>query len=265
MKKYSITFFLLFPLILFAENQIKVCENKVIHLISEEKITYLQLGNQDVVLAEIVPEHPNLVRIKALGGFEGESSITLVSGGQLYTLLLTYGTDPENAYLLQEFESREADLYLGQLMSREDLDENCRRILADQKRSGRSHKMAKDGISLHLRNIYLSNDVLFFEVGITNHTDMGYDVESFQWWIADKRQFRASNAQEYQLHPRFQYYSQAYIPAQSSVREIFVLPKLNVPDQRILRIEMLEKALGNTGRKLSLELENRDILKAENL
>ncbi|MDE5417591.1 conjugative transposon protein TraN [Labilibaculum sp. DW002] len=265
MKKYNITFFLLFPLILFAENQIKVCENKVIHLISEEEITYLQLGNQDLLLAGIVPEHPNLVRIKALVEFEGESSITLVSAGQLYTLILTYGTDPENAYLLQDFESREADLYLGQLMSKEALDDNCRRILARQKRSGRRHKMAKDGISLELRNIYLSNDVLFFEVGIKNDTDMGYDLESFQWWIADKRQFRASNAQEYQLRPRFQYYSLAYVPAKSSVREIFVLPKLNVPDQRVLRIEMLEKALGNTGRKLSLELENGDILKAENL
>jgi conjugative transposon TraN protein len=265
MKKYSITFFLLFPLILFAENQIKVCENKVIHLISEDKITYLQLGNQDVLLAEVVPEHPNLARIKALGKFEGESSITLAAGGQLYTLILTYGKDPENAYLLQEFESREADLYLGQLMSRKVLDENCRRILEHQKRIGKRHKMIKDGISLDLRNIYLSNDVLFFEVGITNHTDMGYDVESFQWWIADKRQFRASNAQEYQLQPRFQYYSIGYVPAQSTVREIFVLPKLNVPDQRVLRIEMLEKALGNTGRKLSLELENRDLLKAENL
>lgn len=265
MKKYSITFFLLFPLLLFAENRIEVCENKVIHLISEDKITYLQLGNQDVLLAEIVPEHPNLARIKALKKFEGESSITLVSGGQLYTLLLSYGTDPENAYLLQEFESREADLYLGQLMSRQDLDENCRRILANPKASGKKHKMTKDGIRLQLRNVYLNDDVLFFEVGIKNSTDMAYDVESFQWWIADKRQFRASNAQEYQLRPRFQYYSITCIPAQSSIREIFVLPKLNVPDQRVLRIEMLEKALGNTGRKLSLELVNRDILKAENL
>ncbi|MBI9058353.1 MAG: DUF4138 domain-containing protein [Labilibaculum sp.] len=265
MKKYNITFFLLFPLILFAENQIKVCENKVIHLISEQEITYLQLGNQDLLLAEIVPEHSNLARIKAQREFEGETSITLVSAGQLYTLILTYGIDPENAYLLQDFESREADLYLGQLMSKDELDNNCRGILACQKRSGRRHKMVKDGISLELRNIYLSNDVLFFEVGIKNNTDMGFDVESFQWWVADKRLFRASNAQEYQLRPRFQYYSLAYIPAQSSVREIFVLPKLNVPDQRILRIEMLEKALGNTGRKLSLELENRDLLKADHL
>ena len=265
MKKYSITFFLLFPIILFAENQIKVCENKVIHLISEDKITYLQLGNQDILLAEVVPEHPNLTRVKALRKFEGESTITLVSAGQLYTLIVSYGDDPENAYLLQGFESREADLYLGQLMSKQALDENCRRILAHKKGSGKKHKMAKDGISLQLQNIYLCNNVLFFEVSIKNNTNMGYDVESFQWWIADKRQFRASNAQEYQLKPRFQYYSIAYVSAHSTVREIFVLPNMNVPDQRVLRIEMLEKALGNTGRKLNLELENRDLLKAENL
>lgn len=262
MKKYNITFFLLFPLILFAENQLKVSQNKVIHLVSEREITYLQLGNQDLILAEIVPEHPNLVRIKALGEFEGETTITLVSTGQLYTILLTFGNQKDNAFSLQDFESRETDLYLGNLMSRQDLEENCRAILTHEKRNGKKHQMSKDGIDLELRNVFLADDVLFFELGIKNNTHMGYDVESFQWWIADKRQFRASNAQEYSLKPRYQYYSLSYIPPNSSVREIFVLPKLRVPDQKILRIELLEKALGNTGRKLSLELSNRDILKA---
>lgn len=263
MKKYNITFFLLFPFILFAENQLKVSQNKVIHLVSEREITYLQLGNQDLILAEIVPEHPNLVRIKALGEFEGETTITLVSTGQLYTILLSCGEEKDNAFSLQEFESRETDLYLGNLMNKKNLEENCRAILAHDKRSGKKHKISKSGIDLELRNVYLTNDVLFFELGIKNNTNMGYDVESFQWWIADKRQFRASNAQEYSIKPRYQYYSLSYIPPNSSVKEIFVLPKLTIPDQRILRIELLEKALGNTGRKLSMELNNRDILKAK--
>ncbi len=44
-----------------------------------------------------------------------------------------------------------------------------------------------------------------------------------------------------------------------------VLPKLTIPDKRILRIEMLEKALGNTGRKLALEIQNKDILQANKI
>jgi len=46
---------------------------------------------------------------------------------------------------------------------------------------------------------------------------------------------------------------------------VFVLPKLTIPEKRVLRLEMLEQALGNTGRKLSLEIKNRDILHARKL
>ncbi len=57
-------------------------------------------------------------------------------------------------------------------MRKEDLEANCRAILAREKRSGKKHKMDKNGISLQVRNIYLTNDVLFFEVGIKNSTDI---------------------------------------------------------------------------------------------
>jgi hypothetical protein len=76
---------------------------------------------------------------------------------------------------------------------------------------------------------------------------------------------KATNAQEYRLQPGFRYYGITTIPAETTLREVFALPRLTIPEKRILRIEMLEKALGNTGRKLSLEIKNRDILRARKL
>ncbi len=40
---------------------------------------------------------------------------------------------------------------------------------------------------------------------------------------------------------------------------------LVVPDKRILKIELLEKELGNIRRKLTLEVKNRDIVKASDV
>jgi hypothetical protein len=40
---------------------------------------------------------------------------------------------------------------------------------------------------------------------------------------------------------------------------------MTIPDQRILKIELGEKALGNTGRKLSFSLKNKEIMKAKSL
>lgn len=266
MKHILISLFCLFASISLAgQNKITINENKVVHLISKEKITYLQAGNPNFVLAEIVPEHPNLVRIKASEAYEGESSISLVSDGKLYSFCLSYGESNEISYQLESFSFKKADLYLGNLMPEQSLKKISRDILSKQKKHVRNRKSDQDGIVLQLRNIYLSDDVLFFELEISNKTNMGYDVEGFHWWIDDKKRLKASNTQEYRISLQYQYHQLKYIPAKTKVREIFVFPKFTIPDKRVLRIEVLEQALGNTGRKLSVELKNKDIRRAESL
>jgi len=262
---FASLFCLFLSISLIGQNKISINENKVIHLISKKKITYLQVGNPQLVLSEIVPEHPNLMRIKGVIPYEGESSIALVTGGKLYSIHLSYGQTKEISYQLDEFEGMSANLYHGTLMREEDLKKTCRFILSHKRTHTSLRKGRSDGIQFSLQNIYLLDDALFFELEIENKTNMAYDVESFKWWIDDKKRLKATNTQEYLIHPQFQYYGLKRIPAQSKAREIFVLPKFTITDKKILRIELLEKALGNTGRKVSLELKNRDILKVESL
>lgn len=260
----TIICFILFPS-LQAQNNIFINENKVIHLISEEKITYMQVGNPDLVLAEIVAEHPNLVRTKAAGVFDEETSLSLVSGGKMYCIELSYGETQKNTFLLKDLKGVPADLYMGGLLREEDLQSCSRTILSNKNRSIRNRNCISNGIHFAVRNIYLKNSALFFELEIRNKTDMDYEVEGFHWWIGDRKRLKATNTQEYQIHPVYQYYEIQSVPAQSKIREVFVLPKFTITDQRMLRIELREKALGNTGRKLSLEVKNQDIIKAKSL
>jgi len=44
-----------------------------------------------------------------------------------------------------------------------------------------------------------------------------------------------------------------------------LMEKMTIPDGRIMKIELNEKALGNTGRKLNFSLKNKDILKVRKL
>ncbi len=266
MKNLFTSLFCLFLSIsLMGQNKILINENKVIHLISKGEITYLQVGNPDLVLAEVISEHSNLSRIKAVKAYEGESSIAMVTGGKLYAISLIYGESKEISYQLDDFESMSVNLYHGTLMREEDLKKTCRFILSHKRTHTSIRKSKSDGIQFGLQNIYLLDDALFFELEIENKTNMAYDVESFRWWIDDKRRVKATNTQEYQIHPKFQYRGLKRIPAQSKAWEVFVLPKFTIIDKKVLRIELLEKALGNTGRKISLELKSRDILKAESL
>lgn len=72
MKQVSLLFlFISLSLMVFAQNQLEVCESKATHIISGEKISYLQVGDHSKIIAEIVPEHPNMVRVKAVEAFKG--------------------------------------------------------------------------------------------------------------------------------------------------------------------------------------------------
>ncbi|QGY47714.1 DUF4138 domain-containing protein [Maribellus comscasis] len=265
MKFLFITMLISFQLSLVAQNCILVNEAKATHIICSERVSYLQVGDHFKIISEVVPEHPNLIRVKAAEPFEGESSLTLVSAGKIYSLLVSYGEAGPIEYNLKSFSGEKAGTLTEGPVPEYLLKELCRQMLFKQGRHIHNRKTKKDGIILRLNNIGLNNDLLFFEMSITNTTNISYRIEGFNWWIDNKRQIKATNVQEYLLHPEFTYYGITTIPAETTLREVFVLPKLTIPEKRILRIEMLEKALGNTGRKLSLEIKDRYILKARKI
>lgn len=264
-KSIFIIVILLFQLSLMGQNFIHVSKVKTTHLICPETVTYLQVGDHNRILAEIVPEHPSLVRIKAVKSFKGETSVTLACTGKVYSLLVGYRDSDTVEYRLEEFRGLTSGIPASGDLPEYLLKELCAQILAKRERRIHPRKSRGEGVSLQLNTIWLKNDLLFFELSISNRTNIGYTVDGFHWWIDDKKQLKATNVQEFSIAPKFQYYGVKDIPAGTTLREVFVLPKLTIPEERVLRIEMLEKALGNTGRKLTLEVKNRDILNARKL
>lgn len=257
--------FFLFSLAITAQNQIEICQNKATHLIAKEKITYVQVGDPDKLIAEVVPEQPNMVRIKALDEFNEESSLTVVSANRSYSLFVKYSDADRISYILEDFHWEKAgDMNIGPVPEYY-LKELCSQILSKDIQKPVRAKSHKDGIIFRLRNIYLKQDLLFFELEISNTTNIALDVDDYHWWIGDKKRTKATNVQEYPVDKVYQHYNWESIPAKTTLREVVVLPKFMVPDKRILKIELLEKALGNTGRKLSLKVKNKEILKANDL
>ncbi|WP_372776461.1 DUF4138 domain-containing protein, partial [Mangrovibacterium sp.] len=104
MKKslLSIVYFF-FSLAINAQNQIEICQNKTTHLIAKEKITYVQVGDPDKLIAEVVPEQPNMVRVKAVADFNEESSLTVVSANRSYSLFVKYSDANKISYQLEDF------------------------------------------------------------------------------------------------------------------------------------------------------------------
>jgi conjugative transposon TraN protein len=246
-------------------NNLKVSDTKTSHLVCPDKVNYVQAGDYSIVQAEIVPELSNLIRVKAVQPFDKPTSLTVVCADYIYSFELTYGNDAPITYPIESFESQQAMTFSGKMMPDYLLKDLCDQVLEKHRHQFHKRKAKKDGIEVRLNSISLKNDALFFELLITNKTNMAYDVESFNFWITDKKKAKATNVQEYQVFPQYQRNKVQRIPGDVTVREVFVMEKMILPDQRILRIELGEKALGNTGRKLSFNLKNKDILKARKL
>ncbi len=256
---------LIFQLSVFAQNCLPVSESKATHLVCPDKVSYLQVGDPSLVLAEVVPELPNLVRIKAAGSFEKESSLTVVCAGRIYSLILDFEDSEEITYHLESFHSEKAGGPSSGLMPDYVLKELSEQILLKRKSLVHGVKQKKDGIKVQLKTITQKNGFLFFEVRITNKTNLAYRVESFHWWIDDKRQLKATNTQEYQIEPSYRHHEIKVIPGYTSVREVFVLPFLVLPSKRVLRVDMLVHSFFNTGRRLTLEIKNIALLTAKEL
>jgi len=246
-------------------NNLKVSDTKTSHLVCPDKVIYVQAGDYTVVQAEVVPELANLVRIKATQPFEKPTSLTVVCADHIYSFELSYGNDAPITYPIESFESQQAMTFSGKMMPDHVLKDLCDQVLEKHRHQFHKRKSEKDGITIQLNSIYLKNDVLFFELQVTNKTNMAYDVESFNFWITDKKKAKATNVQEYRIFPQYRRNKVQRIPGEVTVREVFVMEKMTIPDGRILKIELNEKALGNTGRKLSFNLKNKDILKARKL
>ena len=246
-------------------NVLKISDTKTSHLVCPDKVNYVQAGDYSLVQAEVVPELSNLVRIKATQPFEKPTSLSVVCADHIYSFELTYGNDAPITYSIECFESQKAMTFSGKMMPDYVLKDLCDQVLDKHSHKFHKRKIEKDGIKMRLNSIHLNNDALFFELQVTNKTNMAYDVESFNFWITDMKKAKATNVQEYQVFPQYQQNKVQRIPGDVTVREVFVIEKMTIPDQRILKIEMNEKALGNTGRKLSFNLKNKDILKVRKL
>jgi conjugative transposon TraN protein len=246
-------------------NSLKVSDTKTSHLVCPDKVSYVQAGDYSLVQAEVVPELSNIVRVKATQPFDKQTSLTVVCANKIYSFELQYGNDAPITYPIETFQSQSAMTFSGKLMPDYLLKDLCDQVLEKHRHQFHKRKTKKDGIEVRLNSISLKNDALFFELQVTNKTNMAYDVESFNFWITDKKKARATNVQEYRILPQYQRNQVQRIPGEETVREVFVMEKMTIPDGRILRVELNEKALGNTGRKLSFNLKNMDILKARKL
>lgn len=116
------------------------------------------------------------------------------------------------------------------------------------------------GIQYLLKGLYTHNGLLYFHTQLKNSSNVPFDVDYITFKIADKKVAKRTAIQEQVIIPLRAYNHALLVDGKKTERTVFTLPKLTIPDDKQLVVELAEK---NGGRHQSFVVDNADLVRAK--
>lgn len=205
----------------------------------------------------------NIARIKPIKQLrDGEDMgvVTIVGERTLTQFTLVYTEDPTRATSQYKCADDDAISYLNPSvdMTRSQMYEYAWHIMNTPNRfydvSNRANKL-----KISLNNIYTTGNYFFIDVSVKNTSRIQFDIEEIRIKVCDKRKMKATNNQEIEIIPTMMLNeSRKFI---KEYRNVFVLPKMTFPDEKVLNITIAEKQI--SGRTITLSIDYADVLNAD--
>ena len=251
---------------------LEVCYEKTTHIIFPAEITYVDLGNENLV-AGLADGAKNVLHVKsAFKSFKQETNLSVITeDGSYYSFNVKFAKEPlllniEMTDFLHDGESvnrpnNAQEIYLERLGSESPMLVKLimKSIHKQNKREIKHIGSKRFGVQFLLKSIYANNGLLYFHTELKNTSNIPFDVDFVSFKIVDKKVIKRTAMQEQVLEPlRAQNYV-VVVPAKSSERTVFALEKFTIPDDKQLVIEVAEK---DGGRHQSFVVENEDIVRA---
>lgn len=205
----------------------------------------------------------NIARIKPVKPMrDGEDMgvVTIVGERTLSQFYLVYTDDSRKATAQYKCADDDAISYLNPSvdMTQQQMYEYAWHIMNTENRfydvSNRGNKML-----IRLNNIYTTGNYFFIDVSVINKSRIQFDIEEIRIKVCDKKKTKATNNQEIEVIPtmmlnRDKKFLKEY-------RNVFVLPKMTFPDEKVLNITVAEKQI--SGRTITLSIDYEDVLNAD--
>ncbi len=263
MKKLSIIFISTFLLLSAAANQILVNENMVVHIVCPEAVSYIQVGSHEMLIAEVLKEYPNIVRLKAVDNFSDTGSLTLVCQDQIFSIEVSYQESCSLQYHLTDFIGHPVHYVHGASLP---LDKVLDAIeqMKQQNKGSLKKKNAQD-IRFALNDIKVKHDLLFIRLNVRNNSNTIYRSSVPTFLMRDKKSKKAANVQEYLIEPLHVSQEEMFILPTDEMTFVMVFKSFTVPDHKEVEVSLQEITSGYTGRDLKLKFSNKSIIRAEAL
>lgn len=252
---------------------IEVGYTKTVHILFPLPVTYIDIGSMDI-LAGKADGAENVVRVKAaVRNFAVETNLTVITeDGGFYTFDARYAENPAVSTLEIPASDRTAGNEAppeGRVLLQEvgrEKPATVKRLLSDIYRQNRQDtkgiRTKKYGIEVEVCGIYVSNDVIYIHTLIRNETNISFEVDCRRFVVADRKLAKRTAQQQTSVDIIRICNDPAIVRGRQQQRTVFALPKLTLPDDKVLLLEIVEK---NGARHQTVEIQARRLLFAEKL
>ena len=252
---------------------LEITYDKTIHVIFPAPVRYVDLGSPNLIAGK-ADGAENVIRVKATTRhFRQETNMSVITeDGNFYTFNVKYADEPlllnvEMCDFIHDGESvnrpnNAMEIYLTEL------DNESPRLVRlimksvheNDKRRIRHIGSKRFGVQFLLKGMYTHSDLLYFHTQVKNPSHVPFDVDFITFKIVDKKVVKRTAMQEQVIYPLRAYNYVTRVNGRDSECTVFALPKFTIPDDKKLRVEMLEK---QGGRHQRFEVVNEDLVRAE--
>lgn len=256
-----------------ASYDIEVSFNKTVHILFPAAVQYVDLGSNDIIAGRASGAE-NVVRIKAaVAGFPGETNCSVITAdGSFYSFIVRYADEPERLSVemddwlrknpTAEYANDRMFVRLSELGGETPVLVN-RIMYSVYKKNASDIKSVGSkqfGIESLLKGVYIHKDLMYFHIAVRNTSNVSYDMDFIRFKIVDKKVAKRTAVQETYVNPVRVYSQQNTVDGKSTVRNVFVFPKMTLPDDKVLTVEIFEKG---GGRHQSFNIGNAELVGAK--
>ena len=252
--------------------------SKTVHILFPSPVTYIDIGSMDIIAGK-ADGAGNVVRVKAaVRNFTTETNLTVITeDGGFFSFDVHYAENPavstinisapkqpavENGSTQPEPAPAEGRVLL-QEVGREK-PATVKRMLSDIYRQNRTDvkgiRAKKYGIEVEVLGIYVFNDVIYIHTCISNDTNISFEVDARRFIVADRKLAKRTAQQQTSLEILRVCNDPAVVRGHQRQRTVFALPKLTIPDDKVLLLEIVEK---NGARHQTVEIPAGELLDAK--
>ena len=250
--------------------KIEVTFGKTVHILFPTEVRYVDLGSNNIIAGK-ADGVENVVRVKAaVKEFPGETNFSVITGdGSFFSFNVVYKEEPStlNINMDQWMNPDEGEKKGGSSIRVTELGEEDPTVIASvmytihrlDRRDVKHIGCRQFGMQALLKGIYVHKDLIFFHVSLTNNSNVPFDVDFVRFKIVDKKIAKRTAQQETYIEPVRTLNALTRIVGKSTGRIVYAFPKIVIPDDKLLEVEIYEKG---GGRHQRFYMENSDLVDA---